>query len=464
MDATHRLTFAHGLGIRYACPMTPRRQALHALLLIGLYLAIVLAPLGLMLAGPWPEGRLYLRDLSVALAFSGMSLIGLQFALTARIPSLKRPFGSDVVYFFHHHISIVGFGLIVLHIVLLLWIDPATWRLFHPLEAPLRARFAVAGLVSFVALIFLSLTRRKIRLEYTVWRITHGFLAISAVIFGMVHMQLVGHYLSSPWKRGLWAGYAALWIAALVYARGVRPFLLKRSPYRVEEIREERGGSWTVCLAPVGHDGARFHPGQFAWLTIGRSPFADVEHPFSYSSSAEDPMRPTFTIKALGDFTATIPRVPIGTPVYVDGPFGAFTLDRHPYAEGFVFVAGGIGITPVMSMIRTLRDRGDVRPCLLIYAVRSMDQATFAEELEALRQTMGLEIAWVPAEAPANWDGPSGFLTEPLIEELLPLERRSGNVQAFVCGPPLMMDLVEDALVKTGIPLRAVHTERFNLA
>jgi predicted ferric reductase len=444
--------------------MTPRRQTVHAVLLIGLYLAIVLAPLALMLAGPRPEGRPYLRDLSVALAFSGMSLIGLQFALTARIPLLKRPFGSDVVYFFHHHISIVGFGLIVLHIVLLLWIDPTTWRLFHPLEAPLRARFAVAGLVCFVALIFLSLARRKIRLEYTAWRISHGVLAIGAVIFGMVHMQLVGYYLSSPWKRGLWAGYAALWIAALAYARVVRPFLLKRRPYRVDQIREERGGAWTVRLSPVGHDGARFHPGQFAWLTIGRSPFADVEHPFSYSSSAEHPACPTFTIKALGDFTATIPRVPIGTPVYVDGPFGAFTLDRHPSAEGFVFVAGGIGITPLMSMLRTLRDRSDMRPCLLIYAVRSMDQATFAEELEELRRTLALEIVWVPAEPPANWDGPSGFLNGPLIDQLLPSERRTGNVQAFVCGPPVMMDLVEDALVKIGIPLRAVHTERFNLA
>ena len=72
---------------------------------IAVYLVIALAPVFLMLAGPRPQGRPYFRDLSVALAFSGMSVIGLQFVLTARIPSLKKPFGSDVVYFFHHQMS-----------------------------------------------------------------------------------------------------------------------------------------------------------------------------------------------------------------------------------------------------------------------------------------------------------------------------------------------------------------------
>ena len=431
---------------------------------IALYLVIALAPVFLMLAGPRPQGRPYLRDLSVALAFSGMSVIGLQFVLTARIPSLKRPFGSDVVYFFHHQMSVVGLGLVLAHIVLLIVIDRSTIQLFNVATAPLRARFAVAGLFSLLLLVVVSLIRKKIRLEYTAWRISHGLIAIGAATFAMTHMQLVGHYLSSPWKRALWAGYALLWVGTILYARVFRPLLLRLRPFEIAEILEERGNAWTVSLRPVGHTGSRFHPGQFAWLTIGRSPFSDLEHPFSYVSSAEQPDNPRFTIKALGNFTSTIPQLEPGTRVYVDGPFGAFTPDRRPHAEAFIFVAGGVGITPIMSMLRTMQDRQDRRPCLLLYGVRSEQDATFLEELRELERAANLTLVLVPTVAAPTWVGPSGRITRDVLETSIPEALRTSATEAFLCGPPVMMESIEISLQDLGFALRKIHAERFNLA
>ena len=431
---------------------------------IAVYLAIALAPVFLMLAGPRPQGRPYLRDLSVALAFSGMSVIGLQFVLTARIPSLKRPFGSDVVYFFHHQMSVVGLGLVLAHILILILIDRSTLQLFHVAAAPLRARFAVAGLVCLLLLVVVSLVRKKIRLEYTAWRISHGIIAIGAATFAMTHMQLVGHYLSSPWKRALWAGYAFLWVGTILYARVFRPLLLRLRPFEIAEILEERGNAWTVSLRPVGHPGSRFHPGQFAWLTIGRSPFSDLEHPFSYASSAEQPGNPQFTIKALGNFTSTISQLEPGTRVYVDGPFGAFTPDRRPHAQAFIFVAGGVGITPIMSMLRTMRDRQDRRPCLLLYGVRSEQDATFLEELRALEREVNLTLVLVPATPAPSWAGPSGRITRDVLETSIPEALRTADTEVFLCGPPVMIESVESSLQDLGIALRKIHAERFNLA
>jgi len=442
----------------------PRRIHIAGALWVLLYVAIVTAPVFFMLVGPRPEGRPFLRDVSVAMAFCAMSIIGLQFILTARIPSLKRPFGSDVVYYFHHSVSIVAVGLALLHVIMLMIHDVDTVKLLAFWAAPTRARFALAGFLCLLALIFVSVYRRRLGIEYIHWRITHGLLAMGAVAFAMTHMQLVGIYLSLPWKRALWAVYAALWIGALAYARVVRPILMKLRPYEVESIRQERGNAWTLSLVPIGHPGARFSPGQFAWITVDRSPFADVEHPFSFSSSAEQHDVLGFTIKALGDFTKGIHAFPPGTRVYLDGPFGAFSMDRRPGARAFLFIAGGIGITPIMSMLRTMRDRGDGRPCLLIYAARSLEDMTFLKDLDNLKKQLSLEAQLIPSIPDEAWDGPSGRLTNELLNRLVAPTYRDMGCEAFVCGPLPMMDAVERQLIDLGIERRRIHSERFNLA
>jgi len=441
-----------------------RRIHIAGALWVLLYVAVVIAPVFIMLVGPRPEGRPFLRDFSVAMAFCAMSIIGLQFILTARSPSLKRPFGSDVVYYFHHSVSIVAVALALLHVMVLVVHDVDTVKLLAFWAAPTRARFALAGLLCLLALIFVSIFRRRLGIEYILWRITHGLLAMGAVAFAMTHMQLVGIYLSLPWKRALWAVYSALWVGALAYARIVRPISMKLHPYEVESIREERGNAWTVSLVPIGHSGPRFSPGQFAWITVDRSPFADVEHPFSFSSSAEQNGLFGFTIKALGDFTKRIHNLVPGTRVYLDGPFGAFSMDRRPDAHAFLFIAGGIGITPIMSMLRTMRDRRDRRPCLLIYGARSLEDMTFLEDLDDLKTQLNLEVQLIPSIPSEGWEGPSGRLTKGLLNRLVVPPSRDAGCEVFVCGPLPMMDAVEQHLIDLGIGRRRIHSERFNLA
>ena len=157
-------------------------------------------------------------------------------------------------------------------------------------------------------------------------------------------------------------------------------------------------------MVPEWHAGFTFQPGQFAWLTIWDSPFALKEHPFSIASSAEQPGTLSFTIKALGDFTARIKEVEIGRRVYVDGPHGSFSADRQP-APAYVFIAGGIGIAPIMGMLRTLADRCDRRPLLLFYAYHTWERLTFREELQALQTKLNLRLVFVLKDSPEGWQG-----------------------------------------------------------
>jgi predicted ferric reductase len=193
---------------------------------------------------------------------------------------------------------------------------------------------------------------------------------------------------------------------------------------------------------------------------VGRSPFALTQHPFSFSSSAEDEGRVAMTIKARGDFTRTIASVTPGTRAYLDGPHGVFSPDRFE-GPGFVLIAGGVGITPLISMVRTMADREDPRPCLLVYANRDWDGITFRDELEELSKRIPLRVVHVLEHPPDDWSGDKGYVTEEILRKHLP--RRFQRLQYFVCGPGPMMDAMDHALAALGVPAERINTERFDM-
>ena len=247
-------------------------------------------------------------------------------------------------------------------------------------------------------------------IKYETWHLTHIVLALVAVTAGLLHMVGWGFYLTDPWKRALWIGLTVFWIGLLFYVRIFKPLLMLRRPYRVTEVRRERGDTSTLVLHPDGHPGFSFNPGQFGWLTVGGSPFKIAGHPFSFSSSAAVmDGHVEMSIRNLGDFTSDIHKMPLRQRVYLDGPYGAFTIGNP--ADMHVLIAGGIGITPMMSMIRTLADRGAKRPVILLYGSKDWDLITFREELETLKPRFNLMIVHVLADPPAGWTGERGYIT-----------------------------------------------------
>lgn len=449
---------------------THTARMLKGALWIGIYLALVAAPLLLLLLGPARTARGFWREFAVALAFSGLSMMLLQFALTARFRRVKAPFGIDVVYFFHRQISFFIFAIIISHPIILFTATPITLAslsddftipLIGIVSLPWRAAPAMGALMALAVIIITSVGRERLRIEYGRWRRWHGILAVTAVVLALIHMTGAAHHVLTPWKIVLWPAYGACWLGLLLYVRVFKPWAQLKKPYLIEQVRAERDRAWTLIFRAEGHEGIRFDPGQFAWLNVWNSPFSNQEHPFSFSSSAESPKHLAMTIKELGDFTSTIGNVTPGQIVYLDGPYGAFSIDRFEQAAGYAFIAGGIGITPMMSMLRTLADRGDTRPVLLIYANENWENVTFREEVEGLRGKLNLRLVHVLRDAPENWEGEKGVVSEDLLRRYLPDPPRL--YEYFICGPPPMMDSVENDLYKLGIPLGNMHSERFNL-
>jgi predicted ferric reductase len=435
------------------------RYAMRGAAWVILYLFFILAPLFALLVAPLPPTRDFWTEFSVAIGYSGLAMMGLQFGLTARFRYVTEPWGEDIIYHFHRQISLIAVGLVVAHPLILFAVRPELLALLNSVQAPWRARFAALSIYSLIALVVMALWRARWNIRYETWHLTHILLAVIAVMAGLLHMVGWGFYLGDPWKRALWIGLTIFWVGLLLYVRIVKPVFMLRRPYRVAEVREERGDTRTLVMHPDRHPGFRFSPGQFGWLTLWGSPFKITGHPFSFSSSAADADgRVEMTIRNLGDFTSAIHKVPVGQRVYLDGPYGAFTIGNP--ADMHVLIAGGIGVTPMMSMIRTLADRRDTRPVILLYGSKDWESITFREELEALRARLDLTVVHVLADPSPRWTGEEGFITADVFKRHLP--PLYADHEYFICGPNVMMDAIEKALGEMNVPLSKYHSERYS--
>jgi len=428
---------------------------------IALYLLVILVPVFLMLLQPVPSGRGFWLEFSVALGFVGLTQIAVQFVLIARFKRVTAPYGIDIILQYHRQIALLAVLAILAHPIIIVLDNPSRLSLLNPLGGNWASRSAWVSVFALLAIVLSSVWRERLKINYEWWRLSHLVLGVTAIVFAQLHVSMAGLYTNTPWKQAIWILIAVAMVGLVLYLRLLRPFWQRSYHWRVAEVRPERGGSHTLVLDAVGHAGVHFLPGQFAWLKLANTPFTLEEHPFSFSSSAQRRDQVCFGIKPLGDFSAGIANIEPGTRAYLDGPHGAFSIDRYP-AVGYVFIAGGVGVTPMMSFLHTMADRKDPRPVLLFYADQRWEDVAYREELDRLKQLLNLEVVYVLEEPEEEWEGESGFITPELLERRLPQEFFKRTF--FVCGPPAMMNAVREALLEHDVSEDQIQLERFNLA
>lgn len=123
-------------------------------------------------------------------------------------------------------------------------------------------------------------------------------------------------------------------------------------------------------------------------------------------------------------------------------------------------IAGGVGITPLLSMLRTLADRGDQRRHRLIVGARTEDRMLLRHSIDELRGRLNLKVIEVVESPGDQWRGEVGRIDLHLLSRVLP--RRARHLDYFLCGPPTMVSGICEDLRDLGVPLRRVHTELFS--
>jgi predicted ferric reductase len=190
----------------------------------------------------------------------------------------------------------------------------------------------------------------------------------------------------------------------------------------------------------------------FIWRFLGYNRWWQA-NPFSLSA-APDGASLRLTAKASGKTSAGLRGLPVGTRVFAEGPYGAFT-SLHRTREATLLIAGGVGITPIRALLEELTG-----PIVVLYRVHRMTDAVLLDELKALANMRGAQLHVLTGRTgegnpPNNPFDPRNLAT--LVPDIT--ER-----DVFVCGPPAMTTAVVRSLRELGVPRAQVHDERFSLA
>ncbi len=210
---------------------------------------------------------------------------------------------------------------------------------------------------------------------------------------------------------------------------------------------------------PIHAENVSYEPGQFFFITI-KVFGEDAIHHFSFSSSPSEEGYIEFTKRITAShFSQTLDAMQPGTRAHLEGPEGHFTLS--PSWRQLAFVSGGIGITPLRSMLRYIADKKLSYDVVLLYGNSNFEDIAFREELEQIGASHpGLRVVYVLSGPtfPADWKGKRGFINRDLVAETIPDFRQR---LFYVSGPPKMVLSLEDQLVALGVPNEQIKKDSF---
>lgn len=404
---------------------------------------LALAPLA-ALADPAPT----LAFLGRASAALGLACLLLAAMTSARVPGFDLWFGGLTrLWRLHHYLGAAAFLLLMAHPLLLsfaaarvslpaasavLFPGPSAWKVW--------AGWLSLGLMAvFLAPTFWFFGRP----EYQRWKSLHA-LSGAAVVLGLAHTLALGG------TRTLWAAYGACALLAFTY----RVFAARRLARRFTIVAVETAGRGVVELTLRADEGRLEHrDGQFIYLTPldpGLARGQGEEHPYTVSSAA-GAADLKIVVKDLGDASRALQTVAVGSTALVEGPYGEF-FHRSGGRAGELWIAGGVGLTPFLSRVRSLAP-GRACDIHLVYCVQDESRAHFIKELEAAAASVpGLRL----------W--PHHFAREgPLTAAFLAARCPDfAGRETYVCGPPELIAAARRELRGAGMPAARVHSEDFS--
>ncbi len=396
-------------------------------------------------AGEVTVGWDLIRQLNRLFAVFGLWFFFLQFVLSWRIKFIEEGIGLDRMIRFHRILGRAAFGLLLLH--------PVFFYLYSG-EASFDSVFRIIGIIVLIGLALtasVAALHKKLNLAYEIWLNIHkaNYLLFPLVFIHVFHNAAVGSPLFYAWVL-LGLAFTGIMVHKLLREKDIR-----RNPYQVVEVRQEAGDIWTLCFKGRS---LVYRPGQFMYLRLVRDGKVSSSHPFTISSSPTGELL-AVTPKEQGDFTATVKYTKPGDQALVDAPYGVFSFLNYN-CEKIVFIAGGIGITPFISMLRYMYDKKSEIPVTLLWGNKDASSLCFMEELDLMSREMPkLQVVLVMSRQ-EGWHGEKGRIDRGLLAKYVP---EPAGCDFFVCGPPAMSKAVILALRGLGVPAGRVHHELFEL-
>jgi predicted ferric reductase len=388
-------------------------------------------------------------------AFMAISTLSINFFLSTRLKFFDKIFnGLDRMYRVHKVVGRLSLFFIILHPIFLMFSNYQNLDLVLTYILPIGPFEIAIGVISvYMFLILLSLTV-AINLPYHWWHNSHKILGI-VLLFAGFHAIFSGSDISNYpalrfWVIFLWVLGLISWLYMILFYKLLGP----RFKVIIDKVNHFEDVTELIFKKPKRFI---YQPGQYLFIRFPRFEGYKELFPFSISSDPSQ-KRMRISVKRSGDFTSKqIPELEKGDKAIIMGPYGKFGESYLKHNKDMLWIAGGIGITPFLSLAKHESNHPSNRKIILIWATKEKCTAFHDKELAAeMKKNNNFEyIPWFSIKY--------GRLNVNEIEKIVKNKIQLKNIKILMCGPPPMIYSLSKNFHKLGVTYHNIIFEDFNM-
>ncbi len=302
------------------------------------------------------------------------------------------------------------------------------------------------GIIAFYILVGVMIASALYkRISYQVWQYIHVVTYI-LFFFALFHAVLWGSETAE--NMPIYIIATLLITIGIIYRTRYKIITARTTKFFVKDVKMETSDTFTLTVK----GNKPFKAGQFCFLRLNKNKL-HARHPFTISSIPGDDL--SFTIKLAGRFTQTAKDLKEGDEIFIDGPFGNFTPKPE---KDLVFIAGGVGITPFMSIIRDHLKNNIKQNITLIYGSRSQSDIIFREELDNINTEWFKKVYMLNDISNLTIQCEQGYISKDIIKKYV---NNPNDSLYYICGPERMKDSSKKVLNDIGVKYKNIFIEDF---
>jgi len=393
-------------------------------------------------------------------------LFAFQFLLASRPKIIDRQFGMDKIYRFHMYIAVVGLVLSFLHKQIKEnYYQESLKTTLGDLAFNIFLGISILSILMMVNKLFFKtkltdsirgFLNKTLRVQHQYKVLIHNAVLIALCVL-LVHILMAYSVQSNILLEFVLLLYFVVPLFMYLKHKIYDGFFNKNKRYTVTEVINESDNIVTLKFKHKAGKAFSYLPGQFLYLRINNAEIPWDEHPFTISSSPlQDYL--SITAKKLGDFTERLDKVKVGDTAYIDGAYGTFSYLKNKADRKLCFLAGGIGITPFLGMLRHMSLENVNQDVALFWGVRNSQDMICDAEIKDYSSQMK-NFRYVPVLSnDSSYDGEVGYVNADIIKKYIDDIR---EYDFYICGPPVMIESQINNLKSLGVARENIHFERF---
>lgn len=387
--------------------------------------------------------------------------------ISARIRYFDRLFGHDRVLIFHRYLALSAMFAVTAHFV---------FKQIYGYNLTFHTLSGISASVLFLIVIILTLlfmvsiipfslgwmktlreaAASRLKSDYSKVKVFHNFSVVAAFL-AAVHAFLASSTQENNLRIMILNIWAITGISLFIYHKFIRRFVSGRE-LTVTKVNQLTSEIVEIRMHHTAGAAIKYRAGQFGYFRIISKMYSKEEHPFTISSQpGTDEL--VITVKNLGDYTSKLRDVPSGTKVLFDGPYGLFTPEQD--GRHHIFIAGGIGITPFLSIISEWNFAGIETPLTLIWSTRTVEEMIYRDQFTRIESKNSMFLFIPVVTKSVNAINGSIRINKSILEPLI-RKKEIRNTVVYICGPDSMRTSVIKDLRDSGIASKNIHFERFS--